>query len=114
MGVGSFFTNMREGIRKLQEIDYAGLEGLPGSFAREAGERALAGEVPVHCKDGKYDVATFAGGCFWGTELHFQRMPGVIATCVGYTQGEVRHARTRRESALGLRRVHGSSASPRV
>ena len=22
-----------------------------------------------------------------GTELHFQRMPGVIATCVGYTQG---------------------------
>jgi len=28
-------------------------------------------------------------GCFWGTELHFQRVPGVIATCVGYTQGNV-------------------------
>lgn len=28
-------------------------------------------------------------GCFWGTELHFQRTPGVIATCVGYTQGSV-------------------------
>lgn len=27
------------------------------------------------------------GGCFWGTELHFQRQDGVIATCVGYTQG---------------------------
>lgn len=86
--IGSFFSNLRDGIRKLQEIDYAGLEGLPGSFAREAGERALAGEVPVQSKDGKYDVATFAGGCFWGTELHFQRMPGVIATAVGYTQGE--------------------------
>ena len=23
----------------------------------------------------------------WGTELHFQRIPGVVATCVGYTQG---------------------------
>ena len=23
-----------------------------------------------------------------GTELHFQRLPGVVATCVGYTQGK--------------------------
>eukprot|EP00633_Aureoumbra_lagunensis_P001011 CAMPEP_0197301714 /NCGR_PEP_ID=MMETSP0890-20130614/50573_1 /TAXON_ID=44058 ORGANISM="Aureoumbra lagunensis, Strain CCMP1510" /NCGR_SAMPLE_ID=MMETSP0890 /ASSEMBLY_ACC=CAM_ASM_000533 /LENGTH=170 /DNA_ID=CAMNT_0042781083 /DNA_START=624 /DNA_END=1135 /DNA_ORIENTATION=+ len=26
---------------------------------------------------------------FWGSELAYQRMPGVIATCVGYTQGKV-------------------------
>ena len=26
---------------------------------------------------------------FWGTELHFQRLPGVLSTCVGYTQGDV-------------------------
>ena len=57
-----------------------------GSFAREAGEWALAGEVPTKSKDG-FEVATFAGGCFWGTELHFQRLPGVVETCVGYTQG---------------------------
>lgn len=31
-----------------------------------------------------------AGGCFWGTELHYQRLEGVIATCVGYTQGRVK------------------------
>lgn len=71
------------------KVQYAELEGLPGSYAREAGERALAGEVAAVSKDGRYEVATFAGGCFWGTELHFQRVPGVIATCVGYTQGEV-------------------------
>ena len=31
--------------------------------------------------------ATFAGGCFWGLELAFQREVGVITTEVGYTQG---------------------------
>ncbi|GMH91240.1 hypothetical protein TrVE_jg6780 [Triparma verrucosa] len=38
--------------------------------------------------DPKYETATFAGGCFWGVELAFQRQEGVIATKVGYTQGK--------------------------
>ena len=58
------------------------------SFGKEAAEYALAGTVPTKSKDG-WEVATFAGGCFWGTELHFQRVPGVITTCVGYTQGKL-------------------------
>lgn len=33
-------------------------------------------------------LADFAIGCFWGAELAFQREPGVIATKVGYTQGQ--------------------------
>lgn len=33
-------------------------------------------------------MATFAGGCFWGLELAFQREPGVTNTSVGYTQGK--------------------------
>ncbi|CAL5227054.1 g9953 [Coccomyxa viridis] len=33
--------------------------------------------------------ATFGGGCFWGPELLFQRVPGVVATEVGYAQGSV-------------------------
>ena len=37
----------------------------------------------------KYEAATFAGGCFWGVELAFQRAPGVVGTKVGYTQGRV-------------------------
>lgn len=71
----------------LGKIPYSELEGLPKSYALEAGARALAGEVASRSEDGRYEVASFAGGCFWGTELHFQRIPGVVATCVGYTQG---------------------------
>ncbi|KAK9845330.1 hypothetical protein WJX81_003596 [Elliptochloris bilobata] len=32
-------------------------------------------------------LATFAGGCFWGLELAYQRVPGVVRTSVGYTGG---------------------------
>ena len=35
-----------------------------------------------------FETATFAGGCFWGLELAYQREPGVVGTAVGYTQGE--------------------------
>lgn len=38
--------------------------------------------------DSEYDVLTIALGCFWGGELEYMRVAGVVKTTVGYTQGE--------------------------
>jgi peptide-methionine (S)-S-oxide reductase len=38
------------------------------------------------------DRAVLAGGCFWGMQDLIRRYPGVIATRVGYTGGEVPNA----------------------
>jgi peptide-methionine (S)-S-oxide reductase len=38
------------------------------------------------------DTIILAGGCFWGMQDLFRRLPGVISTRVGYTGGEVANA----------------------
>jgi methionine-S-sulfoxide reductase len=37
----------------------------------------------------KKEIATLAGGCFWGMEDIIRNIPGVINTTVGYTGGSI-------------------------
>jgi peptide-methionine (S)-S-oxide reductase len=49
---------------------------------------------------GQYEIATFALGCFWGSELLFMRVHGVVGTRVGYTNG-ITHSPTYQDVCSG-------------
>lgn len=36
---------------------------------------------------GNYEIATFAGGCFWSIQKSFDKVDGVVKTTVGFTGG---------------------------
>jgi len=56
--------------------------------------------VPAHLDTGRYGMAIFAGGCFWGVEYFLQKAEGVISVTSGYTGGVVKNP-TYREVCTG-------------
>jgi peptide methionine sulfoxide reductase msrA/msrB len=47
--------------------------------------------VPAHLDPGRYGIAIFAGGCFWGVEYFMQKAAGVVSVVSGYTGGSVKN-----------------------
>ena len=50
---------------------------------------------------GKFEKATFAGGCFWCMEAPFDKLPGVVSVTSGYTGGNMKHPTYEQVSAGG-------------
>lgn len=52
-----------------------------------ASTRLTAADTPAAPDLSQYQVATFAGGCFWCVEQGFEKIPGVIEAISGYSGG---------------------------
>jgi len=65
------------------EVNYSG-----SKVGTDPGQISRLGPVDLKPK-GNDQLASFSGGCFWGTEDIFRQVPGVVATAVGYTGGNL-------------------------
>ena len=65
----------------------------------------LAGNDPMkkstETATGKFEKATFAGGCFWCMEAPFDKLPGVVSVTSGYTGGYMKNPTYKQVSAGG-------------
>jgi methionine-S-sulfoxide reductase len=69
----------------------ANAQGIPQN--KNSARMDIKPSVPVAAATtnaaAKREVATLAGGCFWGMEEVLRKIPGVLDTRVGYTGGSI-------------------------
>eukprot|EP00536_Pseudo-nitzschia_multiseries_P015115 jgi/Psemu1/216901/e_gw1.822.5.1 len=75
-----------------------------------AGEESVLVVLPARSPSLPHlELATLAGGCFWGLELALRRVPGVEHTLVGYTQGADTEVRPNYEQVVAGNTGHCES-----
>jgi len=62
-----------------------GLVGDVSATPKESSDHTATPAVPM-----KKEVATLAGGCFWGVEYWLEKLDGVLSVDVGYSGGHTR------------------------
>jgi hypothetical protein len=89
--VSSLFIKCIKGyeleLHQYQSGKEACLQGSNNTTLNWARNVTMATQLAPKEAPAGLELGTFAGGCFWGLELKFQREPGVVKTSVGYAQG---------------------------
>jgi peptide methionine sulfoxide reductase msrA/msrB len=62
-------------------------------FGRKPSKLAATDDKAGPVAQAKTEVATLAGGCFWGVQELIRKLPGVIESTVGYTGGTLANPR---------------------
>ena len=62
---------------------------------------AMQGDQNGMMGGNRYEVAIFAGGCFWCVEADFDKLPGVVETISGFDGGRVKNPTYEQVSAGG-------------
>ncbi|MFC1478778.1 bifunctional methionine sulfoxide reductase B/A protein [Candidatus Margulisiibacteriota bacterium] len=68
-------------------INSASLKFIPVEEMLQQGYGDYLYLFPDYVRVQGWEFATFAAGCFWGTEEYFSKVPGVISAVAGYTGG---------------------------
>jgi peptide methionine sulfoxide reductase msrA/msrB len=74
-------------VDRLEAEGYGKYRALFAKADDTAATKPAASDGGTAAKPATEEVATLAGGCFWGMEEILRQIPGVIRTRVGYTGG---------------------------
>jgi hypothetical protein len=84
-----FFQQSSRLVQSHADGGVSSFQALPINFLAPTSLSTRQQCTLPHVQASHLRKATFGAGCFWGPELLYQRVPGVVSTEVGYSQGHM-------------------------